>query len=75
MDGSSALYDGLDTLLEKSGELVDGIDRLAAGAEALRGGPRGVRFLVGPSQLHLLAIEAGAAQGIHEPEPLFAPTS
>ena len=35
LDGSSALYTGLSTLLDKSGELIAGIDRLAAGTEQL----------------------------------------
>ena len=38
LDGSSALYDGICTLLEKSDELVLGIGQLADGAKALRDG-------------------------------------
>lgn len=38
LDGSSALYDGLCTLLEKSDELVDGVNKLAAGAKSLKEG-------------------------------------
>lgn len=38
MDGSSKLYDGLCTLLEKSGELIAGIDKLAEGAASLKSG-------------------------------------
>lgn len=37
-DGSAQLYDGLCTLLEKSGELVAGIDALAAGGKKLKEG-------------------------------------
>ncbi|MCQ2354941.1 MAG: hypothetical protein MJ102_07580 [Clostridia bacterium] len=38
LDGSSALYGGLCTLLEKSDELVSGIGQLADGAKALKDG-------------------------------------
>ena len=37
-DGSSQLYDGLATLLEKSSELTDGIDQLYDGASQLSDG-------------------------------------
>lgn len=37
-DGSSALYGGINTLLEKSGELTGGIKALVLGAEQLKGG-------------------------------------
>lgn len=37
-DGSSALYGGINTLLEKSGELTSGIKALVLGAEQLKGG-------------------------------------
>lgn len=36
--GSSQLYDGLGTLLEKSEELADGIGQLSAGAQSLKKG-------------------------------------
>ena len=38
LDGSSALYEGLGTLLEKSDELVLGVGQLADGAKALKDG-------------------------------------
>ncbi len=38
LDGSSALYGGLDTLLSKSDELVAGINMLADGAKTLKEG-------------------------------------
>ncbi len=38
LDGSSALYGGLCTLLRKSNELVSGITKLADGAKALKDG-------------------------------------
>jgi len=37
-DGTAALYDGINTLSEKSGELTGGIDKLSAGAESLKNG-------------------------------------
>ena len=48
LDGSSALYGGLCTLLEKSDELVSGIGQLADGAKALKDG--------------VIAADDGAAQ-------------
>ncbi|MDE5763605.1 MAG: hypothetical protein K2I00_01385 [Ruminococcus sp.] len=39
-DGSSALYDGLCELLEKSGELVKGIDQLSDGSKKLLDGTK-----------------------------------
>ncbi|MCI8348948.1 MAG: hypothetical protein HFE74_05905 [Firmicutes bacterium] len=38
MNGSSKLYDGICTLLSKSGELVSGIDKLSEGAAKLKDG-------------------------------------
>lgn len=38
MNGSSALYNGLCTLLEKSGTLISGIDQLATGTAKLKDG-------------------------------------
>lgn len=37
-DGSSALYEGLSTLLEKSGQMTGGIDTLYSGASSLSAG-------------------------------------
>lgn len=68
MDGSSKLYDGLNTLLEKSGSLVNGIDQLAngatqlqAGADALAGGAS--QLQAGASQLSagLSALDSNSA--------------
>lgn len=42
LDGSSQLYTGLQTLLEKSGELTDGVDRLYIGAQQLESGAQQV---------------------------------
>lgn len=38
MNGSSALYDGICTLLDKSNELVAGVEQLATGAKSLKDG-------------------------------------
>ena len=42
IDGSSQLYTGLQTLLEKSGELTGGVDQLYTGAQQLEGGAQQV---------------------------------
>lgn len=42
IDGSSQLYTGLSTLLEKSGELTSGVDQLYLGAEQLSDGAKQV---------------------------------
>ncbi len=38
LDGSAQLYDGLETLLEKAGELSSGVEQLAAGSQELKNG-------------------------------------
>ena len=38
LDGSSALYNGLTTLLERSDELISGMDKLSSGANELKTG-------------------------------------
>lgn len=38
LDGSAQLYDGLETLLEKAGELSGGVEQLAAGSQELKNG-------------------------------------
>lgn len=62
LDGSSALYQGLSTLLEKSAELVQGIDRLAAGAAQLNEGAE--KLSSGLSELtgNNAALNGGAEQ-------------
>lgn len=55
MNGSSALYDGLCTLLDQSGELVAGVTQLAEGAKTIRDG-------AGSLDEGALQLQAGLAE-------------
>lgn len=55
MDGSSQLYDGLSTLLQKSKDLVGGINQLADGSKKLKDGTSSLKSGAGD-------LEAGAKQ-------------
>lgn len=62
LDGSSALYTGLSTLLDRSGELIAGIDRLAAGTEQLGKGATALLDGAGTLQVGLGDVLTGLEQ-------------